>query len=95
MEVTEFLPEFEANLERLLKQYAYLEQENARLRQANENQRNEILRTHSELEVRNRQYKTLQTAYAITVSSEDKKQAKQKLTHLIRLVETALEELKK
>lgn len=94
MEVTEFLPEFEANLERLLKQYAHLEQENACLKQANENQRNEILRTHSEYEELKRQYKTLQTAYAITVSSEDKEQAKQKLTRLIHLVEKALEELK-
>ncbi|MCM1035649.1 MAG: hypothetical protein NC038_08450 [Paludibacter sp.] len=93
MNTTTSLPEFEDNLSKLLQQYAELEKQNQILRRANETQRGELLRTHQELENIKQQYKTLQTALAVTVPTESKEQAKRTLTRLIRMVDKALEEV--
>lgn len=87
------LSEFEANLERLLEQYAALEKETAVLRQANEAQRNELLRTHAEYETLKQKYRTLQTAHALSTPDADKSQARRQLTRVIDLVDKALAEL--
>lgn len=85
--------EFQTNLEQLLQQCTDLLQQNAALRTTNEQQRNEIMRSHEELEQLKKKYKSLQTAHALSAQTEDKEQARRKLTSIIQLIDTALEKL--
>ncbi len=85
--------EFQNNLQHLLQQCNDLLQQNAALRTTNEQQRNEIMRSHEELEQLKKKYKSLQTAHALSAHTDDKEQAKRKLTSLIQLIDTALEKL--
>lgn len=85
--------EFQNNLEQLLQQCTDLLQQNAALRTTNEQQRNEIMRSHEELEQLKKKYKSLQTAHALSGPTEDKEQARRKLTSIIQLIDTALEKL--
>ncbi len=74
----------------LMRRYTQLREENAFLRQANEHQREELLRTHEELVTLQKQYKQLSAANAILGSEEQREQAKRKLTQMIGLVDKAL-----
>ncbi len=74
----------------LLRRYAKLRDENALLRQANEHQRAELLRTHEEFVSLQRDYKHLQTAHALCADSPEAAQAKRRLTQLINLVDEAI-----
>lgn len=85
--------DFQSNLEKLLQRCNELLQQNAQLRQTNEQQRNEIMRTHSELELLKKQYKDLQTAHALSGETEDKEQARRKLTSIIQMVDKAIDKL--
>ena len=85
--------DFQANVEQLLQQCSELLEQNASLRRTNEEQRNEIMRSHEELEVLKRKYKHLQTAHALSAQTEDKEQAKRRLTILIQMVDKAIDQL--
>ncbi len=74
----------------LMRRYQKLCEENTILRQANEHQRNELLRTHEELSLLQKQYKQLQAANALIGGDEQREQAKRKLTQMIALVDKAL-----
>ncbi len=85
--------DFEANVEQLLQRCTELLKQNASLRRTNEEQRNEIMRSHEELEVLKRKYKNLQTAHALSAPTEGREQAKRRLTTLIQMVDKAIDQL--
>ena len=85
--------DFEANVEQLLQRCTELLKQNASLRRTNEEQRNEIMRSHEELEVLKRKYKNLQTAHALSAPPEGREQAKRRLTTLIQMVDKAIDQL--
>ncbi len=74
----------------LIRRYAQAKEEVAFLRQANEMQRQELMRTHEELVALQREYKHLQTAHALCAHSPEAVMAKRRLTYLIGLVDKAL-----
>ncbi len=74
----------------LMRRYKQLREENTILRQANEYQREELLRTHEELTTLQKQYKQLSAVNALLGGEEQREQAKRKLTQMIALVDKAL-----
>ncbi|MGM9837617.1 MAG: hypothetical protein ACI30A_03915 [Paludibacteraceae bacterium] len=90
----ETLDTFELSLQELLRRYAALAEENRLLREANDNQRGEILRTHSELLALQTECARLKTANALAGDPETRKKAYERLTQIIKRVDTAIEVLK-
>ncbi len=93
----ESLSTLESNLEVLLKQYQGLQQQVLELQQANERQRQEMMRTHAELFQLKADYNHLETAHALLAESIDPEQrdkVRQRITNLIAQVDRALEALK-
>lgn len=88
------LDALEQNVQALLQRYDALLEENRQLRRANEEQRGEILRTHSELLTSQKECTRLKTALAITGSPETRKDAYQRLTKMITRIDDAMEVLK-
>ncbi len=78
----------------LIRRYKALQAENARLLQANDNQRNELIRAHQELADLQQKYKQLQLAHALTENSPQRAQAKRKITQLIGWLDEAIEAAK-
>ncbi len=74
----------------LMRRYTALREENKILREANEHQRAELLRTHEELVILQKQCKQLGAANALLGGEEQREQAKRKLTQMIALVDKAL-----
>ena len=70
------LDDFSRNVHLLLERYQALQQENASLREDIERQRQELIRTHSELLALQQQNKRLATANAMT-SAESSEEALQ------------------
>lgn len=83
-----------ANIHELLERYAALQEEYTRLRKESELQREELIRTHSELMALQQQNKRLATANAMT-SAENSEEAQKRLTALIAQVDRAIAALKK
>ncbi len=77
----------------LMRRYEKLRKENDILREANEHQREELLRTHEELIALQRKYQQLQTVNTILGGEGEREQAKRKLTKMIGLVDKALKKL--
>ncbi|MBQ8100647.1 MAG: hypothetical protein IJ169_05105 [Paludibacteraceae bacterium] len=93
MTADELLIRLEENVRSLLSERETLRQELALLRDANDRQRQELIRTHEELASLQRQYKQLQTAHALAGNEEGREQAKRQLSRLIRMVDTAIEQM--
>lgn len=88
------LDDFSRNVHLLLERYQALQQENASLREDIERQRQELIRTHSELLALQQQNKRLATANAMT-SAESSEEAFKRLNALIAQVDRAINALKK
>ena len=88
------LDDLSQNVHLLLERYQALQQENASLREDIERQRQELIRTHSELLALQQQNKRLATANAMT-SAESSEEALKRLNALIAQVDRAINALKK
>lgn len=88
------LSDLELNVQQLLLRYDAIEQENASLQQQVEKQREEIIRTHGELAQLQKQYRQLQTAFALIDNETNKQKAKQHLNYLIQRIDLAISTLK-
>ena len=90
MSSEELLLSLEKNLDALLSERESLRQEVSRLTDANERQRQEMIRTHAELENLKREYEQLRLAHALLADSPDRDIAKRQITKMIHLVDKAL-----
>ena len=88
------LEELSANLRVLLERYEALQQENAQLREDVEKQREELIRTHSELLELQQKNRRLATANAMS-SAETAEEATKRINALIAQVDRASAALKR
>ena len=88
------LSELSQNVQLLLQRYEALLQENASLRLEAERQRQELIRTHSELLDLQQKNRRIATANALT-SAEGAEEATKRLNALIAQVDRAIAVLKK
>ena len=88
------LDDLSQNVYLLLERYTALQQENAQLREDAEKQRQELIRTHSELLELQQKNRRLATANALT-STEGTEEATKRLNALIAQVDRAIAALKK
>lgn len=88
------LDELSQNVHVLLERYTALQQENAALRLDIEKQRQELIRTHSELLDLQQKNRRIATANALT-SAEGAEEATKRLNALIAQVDRAIAVLKK
>ena len=88
------LDELSQNVHLLLERYEALQQENAQLKEDSERQRQELIRTHSELLALQQQNKRLATANALT-AAESNEEATKRLNALIAQVDRAIAALKR
>ena len=92
----ESLATLESNLLLLLQQYRDLQQQLVALQEENQHQRDEIMRTHTELLQLRADYKHLETAHALLLDEADgekRERVKQRISNLIAQVDRALEAL--
>lgn len=87
------LDELSANLRILLERYTALQQENAALREDAERQRQELIRTHSELQQIRQQNRRLATANALT-AEETNEEATKRINALIAQIDRAINVLR-
>ena len=88
------LDELSQNIRVLLERYEALQQENAQLKEDIENQRQELIRTHSELLDLQQKNRRLATANAMT-SAETAEEATKRINALIAQVDRAIAALKR
>ena len=88
------LDDLSRNLHLLLERYQALQQENASLRADLDKQRQELIRTHSELLELQQKNRRLAVANAMT-SAENNEEATKRLNALIAQVDRAIAALKK
>ena len=88
------LEELSANLRVLLERYEALQQENAQLREDAEKQREELIRTHSELLELQQKNRRIATANAMS-SAETAEEATKRINALIAQVDRAIAALKR
>lgn len=88
------LDELSQNLHLLLERYKALQQENMHLREDVERQRQELIRTHSELLELQQQNRRMATANAMS-AAEGKEEALKRINALIAQVDRAINALKK
>ena len=88
------LDELSANLRVLLERYEALQQENTRLREDVEKQRQELIRTHSELLELQQKNRRMATANAMS-SAETAEEATKRINALIAQVDRAIAALKR
>ena len=88
------LDELSQNLHILLERYAALQQENAALREDIEKQRQELIRTHSELLDLQQKNRRMATANAMT-SAETAEEATKRINALIAQVDRAINALRR
>ncbi len=88
------LDELSQNIHLFLERYTALQQENAQLRLDIEKQRQELIRTHSELLDLQQKNRRIATANALT-SAEGAEEATKRLNALIAQVDRAIAALKK
>ena len=88
------LDELSQNVHLLLERYQTLQQENAQLRKDIEQQRQELIRTHSELLDLQQKNRRIAIANALT-SAENNEEALKRINALIAQVDRAIAALKK
>ena len=88
------LDELSQNVHLLLERYEALQQENMRLKDDIAHQREELIRTHSELVALQQQNKRLAVVNAMT-SAENNEEATKRLNALIAQVDRAIAALKR
>ena len=88
------LDELSANLHELLQRYSALQLENAQLREETERQRQELIRTHSELSELQQKNRRIATANAMC-SAESQEEALKRINALIAQVDRAINALKR
>lgn len=88
------LQALDSNVTLLLERYKALQEENSALKADYDKQREEIIRSHSELEALRRNYKHLQDAMGLLGADETREAARRHLTQLIAQIDNALEILK-
>lgn len=88
------LDDLSQNVHLLLERYQALQEENARLRGDVEKQREELIRTHSELAALQQQNRRIATANAMS-SAEGSEEAVKRLNALIAQVDRAIDALKR
>ena len=88
------LDDLSQNVQILLKRYAALQDENARLREDAEKQRQELIRTHSELLELQQKNRRIATANALT-AAEGAEEATKRLNALIAQIDRAINALKR
>ena len=88
------LDQLSENVHLLLERYSALQQENAQLREDIKNQREELIRTHSELLELQQQNRRLATA-GMMVGEEGNELAIKRLNALIAQVDRAISALKR
>ena len=87
------LDDLSQNVHLLLERYAALQRENAALREDVERQRQELIRTHSELQQLQQQNRRLATANALT-AAETSEEATKRINALIAQVDRAINALR-
>jgi hypothetical protein len=90
----QILDDFSRNVRLLLERYEALQRENAALREDIERQRQELIRTHSELVDLQQKNRRLTVSNAMT-SAENSEEATKRLNALIAQVDRAIAVLKK
>ena len=90
----QILDDFSRNVHLLLERYEALQRENASLREDIERQRQELIRTHSELVALQQKNRRLAVANTMT-SAESNEEATKRLNALIAQVDRAITVLKK
>ncbi len=88
------LEQLAQRLQSHLEQHRLLREENERLRELNNNQRQEIMQTHTELVTLRRRNRHLQTAMSMLGDEAQREKARQQINYIISLVERAEESLK-
>ena len=88
------LDDLSHNVHLLLERYEALQQENARLKEDIEKQRQELIRTHSELQELQQKNRRIAVVNAMT-SAENNEEATKRLNALIAQVDRAIVALKK
>ena len=88
------LDDLSQNVHLLLERYTALQQENAQLREDAEKQRQELIRTHSELLELQQKNRRIATANAMS-AAEGNEEALKRLNALIAQVDRAIAALKK
>lgn len=88
------LDDLSQNVQLLLQRYQALQQENAQLRLDIEKQRQELIRTHSELLDLQQKNRRIATANALT-SAEGAEEATKRLNALIAQIDRAIAALKR
>lgn len=94
MNAAETIQALEQSMNSLIARYQQALRQIDELREANGHQREELIRTHSELVELQKSYKTLQTAHALSADSPERTQAKKQLAAIISKVDKTLELLK-
>lgn len=94
MYADDLLALLEKNIDNLLSDNMALQNEVAVLRDANERQRQEMIRTHAELSNLKEEYNRLRMAHALLTESPERETVKRQLTRMIHLVDKAIENLK-
>lgn len=87
----------ETNLRALLAEYHDLQEQLLALQAENEQQREEIMRSHAELVNLKADYNHLETAHALlaeTIDPEQRDKVRQRINNLIAQIDRALEALK-
>lgn len=90
----QILDDFSRNVRLLLERYEALQRENVALREDIERQRQELIRTHSELVDLQQKNRRLSVANAMS-SAENSEEATKRLNALIAQVDRAIAALKK
>ena len=88
------LDDLSLNVRALVEQYTALQAENARLKEDSEQQRNELIRTHSELLALQQQNRRIATANAMS-AAEGREEATKRINALIAQVDRAIGALKR
>ncbi|MBR1809136.1 MAG: hypothetical protein IJ776_07090 [Paludibacteraceae bacterium] len=94
MSSEELLLSLEKNISNLLQERENLRQEVSQLTDANRRQREEMIRTHAELEELKREYNQLRMAHAMVADTPEREAVKRQLTRMIHIVDKAIENLK-
>lgn len=82
----------ESHVRKLLEQNEQLRQQVELLKQANDSQRGEILRSHAELQKLKDEYQNLQTAHALVSDTAlGRERARRQITSLINKIDKTIE----
>ena len=94
MNAVETIQALELSINNLIARYNEALRQIDELKEANGHQRDELIRTHAELVELQKNYKTLQTAHALSSDTPERTQAKKQIAAIISKVDKTLELLK-